>query len=253
MPVPKKKYPPTFPAPKPGPKAINLPPIPRHSSVVTTTGWEDIVKDMEAETALQSVLSLQKNASAQLDAIDALRASRDPSVGVDTHHHTVGKRALETANRIHNRAKLVDADLAKREASLIAQWDEQRAQYDQASLAEIRGVLRSMSDKQRVQTLETALQARDTKILAAVIDQHGMTSGLTEQQRAAYSRRAHAAIRPDDAAVLERVRKAKAMVASINDGVVRYAADATSTPAYQAYVDAHGNYQRALEQAMREN
>lgn len=114
-----------------------------------------------------------------IDALEKLRDSRNPNDTPAVHLQKIAKASEKLIEATAKQFDAVRGEINLRRQEIKSQIKE-RLGLDTTSTQtnEIRGIIRSMSEKDRVTAISEAIEARDSVILSAIWDAHTVTVGV---------------------------------------------------------------------------
>lgn len=245
-----------FPAPQP-PK---LPALIRTTALMSPETHASQIKDAagnlgNAEPAILGALSAQRQMADAVAALERIRQTRNPA---DTAHNHLKKAndayktMLTTAANRHDMAR---ASVQSRLAQVETQINETLGLHESRDAAEIRTALRSMSKEDRSKAVEAAIQNKDGAILAAVFNSRELVTGIPENQRNSFRRRAEEMHAPELLKLRVGLEKAGQLVSDAFDNLAemesQVGAVGTAKSELERQVEAADNAWLAFNQAMQ--
>lgn len=217
-------------------------------SIKKSIAANDILKRAEASNPkgwASELVNGGRKATALLESLETVAAKRNPTETPQAHAVRVHKAAQKVLAQVEElTAKANDTRTAA--GRTIAEQIQTRTKLtDGPRGAEIRGLFRSMSSKERSQVLETAIANHDSETLGALFNAPAYLSGMDADYQARMRHHYEMQIAPELHAQLDEVLSADNSMSVIRR-VVREAATEALNP---SYVDRILKEQAEAEQA----
>lgn len=173
--------------------------------------------DMSDDAALNAAAGAHERMATGVQNITAQRDTQDPSVPQLQHLRQVETNVNGLTKKAARETDNARAGIKQRKQELHSEF-ERNMKFDEKDASEIRGMLRSMNDKERQEFMGNAINNGDGNVMGAVFKSHPSLSGLTQDQRDAQYRRALNAHAPQQAKLIQTLDRADELLfESFND------------------------------------
>jgi len=169
------------------PKAVNLPAFLASDKALDTPRKEA----GRPCNALEIAEVATRRVSGQFKALAEMHSNRDPRVTPAAHMQKVAQTAEKTGKDARKNLGSALEMLGKKKTQILSDMDSHLGIAPNASphAQEIRGVIRSMSEKDRSAFIQNAIETGDNVTVSAVLEAHPVTVGLEQKHIDGYRQR----------------------------------------------------------------
>ena len=168
---------------------------PAYLAVSARKSWEQKAGDLRCSTLIHAIRT-QEEMVEGWNAIDRVARARDPRETTTAHLDKINKSAKQLLNKslknIHQTTDL----LILRQSEIKKQIMDKLQLSERPTTAEVRSIIRGMSDSEKRSAIMSAIEERDSEVLSAFFMGHPIAVGLKQSEQQAYRDLAEKKIAP---------------------------------------------------------